>query len=335
MNPLNNGNHNLRLLFLADIFNRQTDENHVYSSAQLIELLERYGVSCERKSIYRDVEDLKSYGMEIVNVRTPKRGYYLKNRKFSVPEARLLIDAVQAAKFISKKDTKSLVYKIGGLVSEYQEEELREQIYIDGSNKTDKEDLYETIRILDKAIKSKRQVMLRYARRAIENKYLVRDEGKTFLINPYALLWSNDHYYLICNNNKYPNLMHLRLDRIVEINLLPNAPVKHFSKVSPYKDKFDIADYSNKLFNMFSGEPESITLSCSNSILDEIIEKFGDSVPIKLDGEDRFKIKAEVEMSDGLVSWIMQYGTDINVIRPVSLARAVKEKATQILEIYE
>lgn len=153
---MNTGDHNLRLLFLSDIFNRQTDEEHVYSAAQLISMLGEYGISCERKSIYRDIEDLKEYGMDIVNIRTPHRGYYLKSRDFSEPEARLLIDAVQAAKFISEKNTKSLIYKIGRLVSEYQEEELREQIYVDGSFKTDKEDLYETIRVLDKAIKSKK-----------------------------------------------------------------------------------------------------------------------------------------------------------------------------------
>ena len=56
---MNTGDHNLRLLFLADIFNRQTDEDHVYSAVQLISLLGNYGVKCERKSIYRDIDDLK------------------------------------------------------------------------------------------------------------------------------------------------------------------------------------------------------------------------------------------------------------------------------------
>ena len=331
---MNKGDHNLRLLFLADIFNRQTDENHTYSALQLIEMLNGYGVKCERKSIYRDIDDLKEYGMDIVNVRTPNRGYYLRNRNFSVPEVRLLIDAVQAAKFISEKNTKSLIYKIGSLVSEYQEEELRKQIYINGSTKTDKEDLYETIRTLDKSIKGRKQVQIRYARRSIEKKYLVRSEGKVFVVNPYAMLWSNDHYYLICNNDKYANLMHLRLDRIMEITEMDND-AKHFSKVSPYKDKFDIADYSNKLFNMFSGEEEVVTLSCSNLILDEIIEKFGEDVPIKTDSNDRFRIRATVEMSEGLVNCILQYGTDIKVIMPKSLANAVKEKSAQILEMYE
>lgn len=332
---MNTGDHSLKLLFLADIFNRQTDEEHVFSAAQLISMLENYGINCERKSIYRYIDVLREYGMDIVNVRTPYRGYYLRNRKFSVPEVRLLIDAVQAAKFISEKNTKSLIYKIGGLVSEYQEEELREQIYIDGSTKTDKEDLYETIHLLDKAIKNKKQVMIHYAKRTIENKYLVKSEGKTFLVNPYAMLWSNDHYYLICNNNKYANLMHLRLDRIVDAQFLQDSFAKPFSKVSPYTDKFDVADYSNKLFNMFSGEEAKITLSCSDTILDEILEKFGDNTPMKHGEEGRFLIKASVEMSEGLVSWILQYGSDIRVVQPKSLIKAVKEKAAEITAMYE
>ena len=136
----------IKLLFLHDIFTRQTDSEHVYSANELCELLSDYGISCERKSIYSDIEALKEYGMDIVNVRTPKRGYYLNNRKFDIAEVRLLIDAVQAAKFISSKKTKALIYKIGSLLSEYQEEELREQIYVDSSFKSEKEDLYDIIR---------------------------------------------------------------------------------------------------------------------------------------------------------------------------------------------
>lgn len=332
---MNNGDQNLRLLFLAEIFNRQTDENHTYSAVELVGLLENYGVHCERKSIYRDVDDLREYGMDIVNTRAKaNRGYYLRSRKFSVPEVRLLTDAVQAANFISEKNTKSLIYKIGGLVSEYQEEELREQIYIDGSRKTEKEDLYETIRILDKAIKGKKQVMLNYAKRTIEDNFLVRNEGKTFIVNPYAMLWSNDHYYLICNNNKYSNLMHLRLDRITELHEL-NIPVKPFSKVSPYTDRFDVADYTNRLFNMFSGEAENIVLSFSKNVLDEMLEKFGENVPIKQSEDGNYLLHAEVEMSEGLVNWILQFGCDVKVIKPKSLANAIKEKLSKILEMYE
>ncbi len=324
----------IKLLFLHDIFYRQTDSEHVYSANELCDLLSEYGITCERKSIYSDIDALKEYGMDIVNVRTPKRGYYLNERKFDIAEVRLLIDAVQAAKFISSKKTKALIYKIGNMLSEYQEEELREQIYVDSSFKSEKEDLYDIIKALDSAIKKSNQIEIIYSKRKRENRYLKKSEGKTFLINPYSLLWSNDHYYLVCNNDKYNNLMHLRLDRISAVKQL-STKAKHFSKVSKYTDKFDTADYSNKLFNMFTGDPGQIELICDNKLVDDILEKFGDEIPIKIYDENRFVFKAEVELSNGLVSWLMQFGSEIRVISPKALSDAVIEKSKAILSVYE
>lgn len=324
----------IKLLFLHDIFTRQTDSEHVYSANELCDLLSEYGINCERKSIYSDIEALKEYGMDIVNVRTPKRGYFLNERKFDIAEVRLLIDAVQAAKFISSKKTKALIYKIGNLLSEYQEEELREQIYVDSSLKSEKEDLYEIIKSLDTAIKKSKQVEIEYTKRKLENRYLKKSEGKTFLINPYSLLWSNDHYYLVCNNDKYNNLMHLRLDRISSVRPLETTS-KHFSKVSKYTDKFDTADYSNKLFNMYTGESGQIELCCDNRLIDDILEKFGEEIPIKIYDENHFVFKADVELSNGLVSWIMQFGSEIKVVSPKVLSDAIINKTKDILSIYE
>ncbi|MBP3938716.1 MAG: WYL domain-containing transcriptional regulator [Clostridia bacterium] len=324
----------IKLLFLHDIFTRQTDKDHVYSANELCDLLSEYGISCERKSIYSDIEALKEYGMDIVNVRSPKRGYYLNERKFDIAEVRLLIDAVQAAKFISSRKTKALIYKIGSLLSEFQEEELREQIYVESSFKSEKEDLYDIIKSLDDAIKRSNQVQITYAKRKLENRYLKKSEGKVFIVNPYSLLWSNDHYYLVCNNDKYNNLMHLRLDRISQVKIL-DKQAKHFSKVSKYTDKFDTADYSNKIFNMFTGESGEVELCCDNRLIDDILERFGDEIPLKIYDENHFVFKADVELSSGLVSWIMQFGSDIKVLAPKQLSDALIEKSREILSVYE
>lgn len=324
---------NLRLLFLYDIFNRQTDENHIYTAVELCELLAGYGISCERKALYRDIASLKEYGMDIVITGKPKRGYYLRNRRFDTSELRLLIDAVQAARFISVKKSKALIYKIGSLTSEYREEELREQVYVDSSYKTDNEDIFNTISVLDNAIKKGVKVNIVYAKRVIRNCRLTLGDSKRFIVNPYALIWSADHYYLICNNDKYDNLMHLRLDRIMEITELEEK-ARHFSEVSDYTDRFDTADYSNKVFNMFSGETTQIELRCSNKMIEDIVERFGENASMLSDG-DGFILKSEVELSDGLVSWILQYGADIKVLSPMELKTAVKTKLSEILSLYE
>lgn len=325
----------LRILFLQDIFSRRTDENNVFSAEQLCDILfEDYGISVERKAIYTDIEALQNYGMDIVNTRSPIRGYYLRARNFEPAEARLLTDAVLAAKFISPKKTKSLVYKIGSLLSEEQEEKLRSQVYVNSSVKCSNEELYDIISALSDAIEKKLQVQFEYSKRKLEKRFVRRFSSRTFTVNPYALIWSNDHYYLVCNNPKYNNLMHVRLDRISNIKIT-NTPYRHFSAVSAYKNEFDSADYSNKLFNMFSGEQGEIKIRCSNRLIDDILERFGENIPLMIDGDDNFIVRATVELSDGLVSWIMQYGTDMKVLEPVELKNAIRDKAKDISYLYE
>lgn len=328
-------NQKLRILYLQDIFSRRTDEKHVFSAEQLCDILmEDYGISVERKAIYGDIEALQGYGMDIVNTRSPVRGYYLRSRKFEPAEVRLLTDAVLAAKFISPKKTKSLVYKIGSLMSEEQEETLRRQVYVNSCVKCQNEELYDIISSLSEAIERKLQVQFDYSRRKLEKRFVRRFTARAFTVNPYALIWSNDHYYLVCNNPKYNNLMHVRLDRIANIKIT-NTPYRHFSVVSEYKSEFDSADYSNKLFNMFSGEQGEIKLRCSNRLIDDILERFGENIPLMIDGEDGFIVRATVELSEGLVSWIMQFGTDMKVLEPVELKNAVRDKAKDISVLYE
>lgn len=325
----------IRILFLQDIFVRRSDENNVFSAEDLCDiLLEDYEISVERKAIYGDIDALREYGLDIVNVRAPKRGYYLKNRKFEMAEVRLLTDAVLAAKFISPQKTKSLVYKIGSLASESQEERLRKQVYVNSSVKCSNEELYDVISTLHRAIERNVQVQFDYSKRVLQKRYVRRMESKMFTVNPYSLIWSNDHYYLVCNNPKYSNLMHVRLDRINNIHIT-DVKCRHFSTVSKYKEKFDSADYSNRLFNMFSGESGNVLLRCTNDIIEEILERFGENVPIKIDGENSFIAKANVELSDGLVSWIMQFGERIEVLGPHELKKAIRDKAKMIYKIYE
>lgn len=328
-------NQKMKILYLQDIFTRMTDENNIYDANEICDiLLSEYGISAERKSIYDDIESLRKYGMDIVNVRTPKRGYYLKGRKFEPAEIRLLTDAVVAARFIPKSKTELLVQKISSFLSAEDEKKLARQVYVNSSFKCDNEELYEVISTLDKAIQEGVQVQFDYSRRKLENRFVKKSKSRTFVVNPYALIWSNDHYYLVCNNPKYDNLMHTRLDRMSNI-VLTNTPRRHFSFVSEYKDYFDSADYSNKLFNMFSGDSAEIQLLCNNRIIDEILERFGENVPLKTHGADSFIVKANVDLSEGLVSWIMQFGGDIQVVEPVELKTAVKDRAKAILQIYE
>lgn len=323
----------LKLLYLMDILWIYTDEEHVLSANELCEKLEEYGSESERKSIYSDIETLRSFGFDIVNAKSPKRGFFMAQRKFEIAEVRLLVDAVQAAYFISNKKTKTLINKLYSLVSEAQAEDIEKQVFVENKLKCTNEEIYYTIDILNDAIRQGRQVEFKYFKRMLSKRMTTSGEEKTFQVNPYALIWLNDRYYLVCNNPKYDNLMHTRLDRMEKVRLL-DSKARSFTEVSEYKDSFDAADYSSKMFNMFAGKNEKIELRCSNSMIDDILDRFGKDVPIKAYDDDSFVIKVQAAVSKGLISWIMQFGPHIKVLTPKSLANAVRDIANDIAEMY-
>ncbi|MBR2413686.1 MAG: WYL domain-containing protein [Clostridia bacterium] len=329
-----NANAKMKLLVLADIFRRYSDEDHILNSADIIDYLQESGIDAERKSLYSDIAILREYGMDIISATTPKKGYFLGSRDFELAEVRLLSDAVQAADFISPSKTRALVTKIGGFASEHQEKKLKEQIYIDARQKCSNEEIYYSIDALDTAIKVGKRVRLQYAKRVMGEKFTARKESRSFELSPYALIWSNDHYYLIANNGKYDNLSHWRIDRIHSVEVLQEN-TRPIHEVCEYRATFNTADYVGKKFNMFTGTTDVVELDCDSEILEQILDRFGENVNLrKGSAPERFSVRFTATVSDGLVSYIMQFGEHARVVFPEELRDMVKEKARRICEAY-
>ncbi len=330
------GQTKLKLLYIKDYLEKYSDENHPVSAEILQQMLERNGIVCERKSIYSDVQALRDYGMEIFRVRAPGNGYYLASREFEEPQVRLLVDAVQAASFITEKKTKELVKKIASLCSESEGRQLTRQVYIENRVKCSNEEIYYSIDVLSRAIKARKKVAFVYCKRVIaEDTGAIKINERRHIVSPYALIWSNDHYYLVANNQKYDNLMHTRIDRMKRVEML-NETIRPFGEVSTYRSFFDSADYVSKLFNMFSGTIQSLDILCDNSILEEILDRFGTNTLITKDiDENRFRLRTKLAVSEGLISWLMQFGEKLEVLEPLSLRTQIKEKAKEILGVYK
>lgn len=323
----------LKTLLVYKLLNDYSDENHPLSTPEIIDMLKDYGITCERKSIYADVKQLNDVGFDIVSTKSKKRGFFVGSRQFELAEVRLLIDAVSSAGFITPKKSKDLIKKLETLVSKNQANELVSQVYIDSDTKCDNEDIYYTIDSLHSAILEGKKVRFEYKRRNIDKENVKNYTTKIFTVSPYAMIWRGDHYYLICNNEKYDNLMNLRLDRIRRVYKI-NEVVRPMSEVSEYSEKFDAADYVSKSFNMFSGAVNNVKLQCNLDLREEIMDRFGSKIPLKAIDSNHFETTIPAAVSDGLVSWIMNFGNKIKVVEPQSLAAAVKERAIQIAQNY-
>lgn len=315
----------VKLLFLAEIFMKYSDEKHCLPIKAIEEKLLEKGVPCERKSIANDITILKEAGMDIRKGNIPSRGFYLAERQFVMAELRMLIDAVQSSPFISRKKTRDLSEKLLSLTSESQAELLKKQVYTDVRKKSDNEEILHNIDTLQNAINQGKKVRFIYHHRQLVNNIPVFDAGKDFIISPYATMWDSDKYYLVGNYEKYNDLSHYRIDRMKRVEILKDD-VRPFQQVCNYAERFDVADYANKVFNMFSGDkPEPIELECEMPLLDSIIETFGLNIPYKQISDDKFSVRVYAVANEGFARWVLNFAGGVVVKSPASLVQILRK----------
>jgi len=329
-----NQNSKLKLIYVLDILKKYSDEEHPLNSADIIEKLQEYGVSAERKALYNDIETLELYGCDIIKTGTPKKGWFIGDREFEIPEIYLLCDAVRTAKFISAKKTRELIAKLNNMLSVYEAKRNKSKVFFAAADKCANEEIYYNIDSISEAIEKSKQIKLSYSSRALDSSREITLKTREMTVNPYALTWQDDCYYLICNYGKYDNLLHLRLDRMNGVKIT-KTPSRHFSEVSEYREFFDVADYTNKLFGMYSGELQKIDFCCDVKIAEQVFDRFGENIFIKNKTDKTFNFTVEAAVSDALVSWIIGFGTRLKVLKPQVLQDMVKQRVQDVLKLYE
>lgn len=324
----------IKTVALLDILKKYSDEENPINALEIAEKLKSMGIEAERKSVYRNIDALIDYGYDIISTRTPRVGYYLAEKVFELPEIYLLTDAVQAASFITVKKTRELVKKLDSMLSDGERRKREKGLYIDNGHKCENEEIYYNIDTLSNAITQRKKVTLTYSVRQInEDKKLVI-KSKEYKLSPYALIWQNEYYYLVANNEKYDNLMHIRLDRVKRVHIT-DEEWRHFSQVSNYKDNFDIADYAAKSFQMHAGSLTEITLRCKAEIIEQVVDRFSDKIFIFKNEDGWFSFNTKVHLSEGLVSWILQFGDSIKVESPSALSEMIIQRIEAIKKIYQ
>lgn len=327
-------NNKLKLIYVLDILKKYSDEEHPLNAQDIIEKLGEYGIEAERKALYKDISALELYGCDIIKTGIPKKGWFIGDREFEIAEIYLLCDAVRSAKFISAKKSRELIAKLHNMLSIYEAKRNKNRVFFADKTKCGNEGIYYNIDSISGAIENNRQIKFNYSLRQLDNSREITHKTREMTVNPYALTWQDDYYYLICNYAKYNNLLHLRVDRMSDVKIT-KAPARHFSEVSEYTDFFDVADYTAKLFGMHSGELEKIELRCDTDIAEQVFDRFGEDLFIKNKTDESFSFTVEAAISDALVSWIISYGTRLKVVKPEKLKDMVKKRAEEVLEIYK
>ncbi len=293
------GNQKTKLLLLCQLLLRKGDEEHPISTPELIRALEREGIPAERKSVYTDMEALREFGLDVQLRKGKNGGWFIGERDFELPELKLLVDAVQSSRFISRKKSESLIKKLAGLTSEHRAKQLRRQVYVDHRVKTENESVYYAIDALHTAIAAGRAVTFRYFDYNARREKVFRRDGLWYTVSPYGLIWSDENYYLVGWEHKKGQLRHYRVDRMESLS------VTTFSREGDESCKsFDLAEYGQKHFHMFSGKEGKVRLRCENSFVNVMLDRFGQEAMLIPDGGDHFVLTVDAVVSPQFYGWL-------------------------------
>lgn len=320
-------NQKLKLLYLVDILERKTDENHPMTAAALIEELAKVEISAERKSIYDDIQQLVDFGYDIVhNKARVGGGYYMASKRFELAELKVLVDSVQASRFISAKKTRELIDKLEKLCSVHEEKQLKRQVYVLNRIKTDNESIFYNVDYIHDAIHRNKQISFQYYEWSTSKEMKLRRGGERYVVSSLGLIWDDENYYLIAYEDK-AGIRHYRVDKMKAIEVLDESRMEE----SGYRD-FDPATYSNKVFGMYGGEPATVTLAFPEKLTGVMLDRFGKDVLLKKDSEMNYSIRTDVVISDHFFGWLAGLGKEVRIISPDKIRQQYKQYLSDILE---
>ena len=297
------------------------------NATQLCEKMQsRYEYSYNRKTIYTDIERLKAYGMRIGQIKGKGFGYYVEKRDFDLPELKLLVDAVQSSKFITKEKSEELITKLEKLTSHENAKQLQRQVFIYNRIKADNDAIYANVDAIHAAIHDNRQIGFKYCEWTVKKELVRKKNGVEYVVSPWALTWDDENYYLVAYDADAEKIKHYRVDKMQDIRVKEDARLGR----DHFKD-FDLAAFARKTFGMYGGQDRSITLEGENRLVGVVIDRFGTDVMIFPHDEEHFHASVTVTVSPQFFGWLAGIGKGIRISWPEDVRDEYKTYLREII----
>lgn len=316
----------LKILYILDYLQKNSHENKPVRAGELIEMLSRKEIRCDRKTVYSDIATLQQFGIDIISVPGKNGGYYIASRNFQLPELKLLIDAVQSSRYLTEAKSRELIEKLCDQCNEHEAGLLKRNVFVSGRVKSMNETIYYNVNDIQEAIAQNRQITFRYYDWDINGKRKYRE--KDYLASPYGLCQDNENCYLLGYSQRH-GITSYRVDRMVDIRLTEDKRIP-----CPDLTGKAFTEHANKLFQMFAGDALDVKLRFHKSLLNVVIDRFGRDTMLIPDGEDYFNFTVKVAVSPMFLSWVIGFGDKAQILYPQSVIEECKELCRQATSRY-
>lgn len=350
-------NQKLKPYLVMQYLLRNSDENHAVSAPRIVGYLQESGIDAERRSIYRDIEEinkamlmieqdmyldeaeeeLEEYGDDVryIIYDPNKKGFYVRERRFEFDEIRLAAESIYSSKFLTESEAESFVNLICSFVSDYQAEQIRHDVLLTDRVKTKNKNTFRNVADINYAMKKEydkhkkiythlpEKISFKYLKTTINDvkNHVERRKGERYIVSPYALLLNDGNYYMLAFDDKAQKILTYRVDRMQD--------VRHTGQPRDGEEEFhqiDMKTYTQRVFSMFEGKQEHVVIRFINPLLDAVIDRFGTKgVQYSRADEKHFDVSVNVDISDQFFGWICGFGKKARIIAPQRVADQFKE----------
>ena len=316
----------LKILYILDYLQKNSHEDHPVRANELIDMLNKKEISCDRKTIYSDIATLQQFGIDIISISGKNGGYYIASRHFQLPELKLLIDAVQSSRYLTEAKSRELIEKLCDQVGEHEAGLLKRNVYVSGRVKSMNETIYYNVNDIQEAISQNRQITFRYFDWNMECKRQYRE--KQYVASPYGLCQDNENCYLLAYSQRH-GITSYRVDRMEGITILEEKRI-----ACPELTGKAFTEHANKLFQMFAGDALDVKLRFHKTLLNVVIDRFGKDTMLIPDGNDHFNFTVKVAVSPMFLSWVIGFGDEAQILYPQSVIEECKALCRQATSHY-
>ena len=344
-------NQKLKPYLVQQYLLRNTDKDHLADAADIIAFLEDCGITAERRSIYRDIDDINKVmwlmenkvddedGVDIIEAEEAiaadeydsekavvydrsRKGFYVRQRRYDDNDIRLLAECVYSAKFLSQGQANRLADVVCEFVSKHQAEKIRHDAFLTDRVKTSNQAVLNSISTINDAMSRRldgeahvpEKISFQYLKYSINDvgKQVERRRGEKYIVSPYKLLINDGNYYLLAYNSQRKEIYRYRVDRMKNTKLTgePREGAEAFAEI-------DLKTYTKRVFSMFGGDQELVTIRFINPLLDAVVDRFGNdksSVYYAVVDDRHFSVTTRVEISDQFFGWILGFGNRAKLI---------------------
>ena len=318
----------IKLLKLLELLRSDSDEQNPMTTSHLCGRLEEMGIVCDRRTLSKDIALLNEHGYEIMDTTVGhEKGYYIEDRGFSVPELKILIDAVQASAFITEKKTKELVEKLAVLGGNHRAELLKGNMVCFNTRKHSNEQIFYNVDALEKAIEQQKKVLFRYFTLNEKGEKVYRRDGHRYVVEPVALVFNEYNYYVMTYSSRHESTATYRLDRMEAVSVIEE----------PICDKAvelrrEMAQYTEQVFKMYSGKLEDVVLEFKDNLVGVVFDKFGESTPMIRVGQEKCVATVKVRVSPTFWGWLFQFAGEMRILSPQWVIDGYRQQAAKLEE---